>query len=73
MDYVQRLSGNWHAVGSKEPRRHPVSADKETVGRKWLKLFLRRQHDLSFRKPQRVCDVRIHSSSKRMLVSSFPF
>jgi hypothetical protein len=37
-----------------------MEQDRKRVGRKWLKLFLRRHPSLSFRKPQRVSAARIH-------------
>ena len=39
--------------------QHPFSKQKESAGRKWLNLFLKRHPNLSVRKPQPVSDARI--------------
>jgi hypothetical protein len=53
-----------YSLAVRNGARHPFSREKETAGRKQLKLFLRRHPNLSFRKPQRVSAARIHGFTK---------
>jgi hypothetical protein len=48
-------------LGCKEWNKTSLFKRGRESGRKWLKLFLRRHPNLSFRKPQRVSAARIHA------------
>jgi hypothetical protein len=60
-----------YSLAVRNGARHPFSREKETEWRKWLKLFLRRHHNLSFRKPQRVSAARIHGFTQENVDNFF--
>jgi hypothetical protein len=61
-----------YSLAVRNGARHPFSKEKETAGRKWLKLFLRRHPNLSSRKPKRVSAARIHGFIQENIDQFFP-
>jgi hypothetical protein len=60
-----------YSLAKRNGARHPFSREKEIAGRKWLKLFLRRHRNLSFRKLQRVSAAKINGFTQENVYQFF--
>jgi hypothetical protein len=60
-----------YSLAIRNGARYPFSREKETAERKWLKLFLRRHRNFSFRRPQRVSAARIHGFAQKNIDQFF--
>lgn len=83
VDYCLQMESSYYGLTSRDLRRmafqlamrnnipHPFSAEKESAGRKWQRLFFKRHPALVFRKPQPLSLARIQGFTKENVDNFF--